>query len=127
MRNTKVPDDAPPLIERSSAARYGSAAGGFPGVAAKLSLCAGLFSFLLNHHAASPQARLSPEALQGVILVCVLLIIAGLALALFALISNRKTGRPGVTGFAVAGFLVNGLLIAINAYYYIRVATHREP
>src|SRR4051795_13196668 len=103
MRNTKVPDDAPPLIERSSAARYGSAAGGFPGVAAKLSLCAGLFSFLLGHHAASAKVRLSLGAMHGVLLVCVMLIAAGLALSLWALVANRKQKRPGVTGFAIAG------------------------
>lgn len=127
MRNTKVPHDPPPLVQNSPGSRYGSTIGGFPGVAAKLSLCAGLFAFLINHHAASPQARLSPPALQGVILTCVLLIVAGLGLALWALISNRKLKRQGVTGFAIAGVLVNGLLIAVNAYYYIRVATHHEP
>jgi hypothetical protein len=124
-RTTHLPDDPPPLVERASASRYGSVAGGFPGVAAKLSLCAGLFSFLLNHHAASPQVRLSPDAVRGVVLTCVILIVAGLGLALWALISNRRTRRPGVTGFAVAGLLVNGLLIAANAYYFIRVAMHK--
>ena len=64
-----LPDDPPPLVERAPASTFGSVAGGFPGVAAKLSLCAGLFSFLLGHHAATAKIRLSHGALQGVFLV----------------------------------------------------------
>jgi len=119
-RTSNLPDDPPPLVERRRASSsFGSVAGGFPGVAAKLSLCAGLFSFLLGHHAATAKVRLSAGAVQGVFLTCILLIVAGLALAIWALISNRERKRPGVTGFAVAGLLVSGVLIALHTYYFI--------
>ncbi len=117
-KTTNLPHDTPPLVERASH-NFGSAAGGFPGVAAKLSLCAGLFSFLLGNHAARKKIRLSRSAVQGVWLVCVMLIVAGLALAFGALVSNRRQKRVGVTGFAVAGLLINGLLIALHAYTFI--------
>jgi hypothetical protein len=119
MRKTTRLPDAPPPLEYSSASTFGSVAGGFPGVAAKLSLCAGLFSFLLGHHAASAKVRLSLGAMHGVLLVCVMLIAAGLALSLWALVANRKQKRPGVTGFAIAGLLINGVLIALHAYSFI--------
>ena len=125
-RTSNLPDDPLPLVQRDRASSsFGSVAGGFPGVAAKLSLCAGCASFLLNYHAASPKARLSPGALQGVLLTCVLLILGGLVLALWALIANRKQKREGVRGFAVAGLLVNGLLMAVNAYYFVRLAMNK--
>jgi hypothetical protein len=120
MRNTKnLPDDPPPLVERAPTSSFGSVTGGFPGVAAKLSLCAGLFSFLLGHNAVTAKVRLSAGAMQGVFLVCILLIVAGLLLAAWALIANRTRKRSGVTGFAVAGLLVNGLLVALHAYSFI--------
>ena len=117
-RTTHLPDDPPPLVARAPASSFGSVAGGFPAVAAKLSLCAGLFSFLLGHHAATAKVQLSRQAVQGVLLVCILLIVAGLALSTWALMSNRKQKRAGVTGFAVAGILINGVLIALHAYSY---------
>jgi hypothetical protein len=118
-----LPDDPPPLVERAPASTFGSVAGGFPGVAAKLSLCAGLFSFLLGHHAVTAKIRLSHGALQGVFLVCILLIVAGLSLAVWALIANRTRKRSGVTGFAAAGLIVNGLLLALHAYTFISART----
>jgi uncharacterized membrane protein len=118
-RTTNLPDDPPPLVSRAPASHFGSITGGFPGVAAKLSLCAGLFSFLLSHHAATAKVQLSHQAVQGVLLVCVLLIVAGLVLSTWALISNRNPKRPGVTGFAVAGLLINGALIALHAYSFL--------
>jgi hypothetical protein len=121
MRKTNVPDDPPPLVESASASRYDPTAGGFPAVAAKLSLCAGLFSLLLGNHAATAKVRLSLGAQQGVYLVCVLLVAAGLALALWALISNRKSKRRGVTGFAIPALLINVTLAALYAYSFMRV------
>jgi hypothetical protein len=121
MRKTNVPDDAPPLVERASASRHDPTAGGFPAVAAKLSLCAGLFSFLLGNHAVTAKVRLSPGALQGVFLVCVLLIVAGLALGVWALIAYRKGKRRGVIGFAIPALLINGTLAALHAYSFIRM------
>ncbi len=118
-RTTNLPDDPPPLVTSASASRPDPRAAGFPGVAAKLSLCAGLFSFLLGNHAATAKVRLSQGAMQGVFLTCILLIVAGLALALWAMFVNRKRKRPGVAGFALAGLLVNGLLVLLLAYTFI--------
>ena len=118
-RTTNLPNDPPPLVERALSYRSDRTAGGFLAVAAKLALCAGLFSFLLGNHAATAKVRLSPGALRGVLLVCVLLIAAGLALSLWALIANRRQKRPGVNGFAFAGLFINGGLLALHAYYFI--------
>ena len=85
----------------------------FPVQAAKFSLYAALFAFLIN--CATTQQRGAPTAwLLVVTVLCFLLIVSGFVLGLIALVKNRTRKLPGVRGYAIAGVAINGFFLLAN-------------
>ena len=49
-------------------------------------------------------------------LVCMLLILSGFILALYALIASGQPRRKGHLGYAIAGLILNGLIILASIF-----------
>src|SRR5687768_2449948 len=126
MRSTKAPAGDLPLGNKNSDVSVGNrTAGGEPAVAARLSLCAGLFAFLLNGFSNSGRFHLSYGARLGIVGVCAVLILLGVVLAVVAVRSQRRQPRPRVMPFLVTAIVVNGVLLAMLVYGVARALLGR--
>ena len=86
----------------------------FPVQAAKFSVYAALFAFLINC-ATTQQGRGAPTFwLLIVTLLCFVLIVSGFVLGIVALVKNRTRKLPGVRGYAIAGVAINGFFLLAN-------------
>ena len=82
----------------------------FPVQAARFSFWAPFIAFFLNAvTSATPDNTASSKIIIGGL--CSFIILAGFALATFALISIRKHGKKGILGYSLAGFILNGIVV----------------
>ena len=94
--------------------------GEFPVQAARFSVYAALFAFLINC-AANSATRGGGMPWWGHLLVagvCLLLILSGFILGIVALVKNRGRNLPGVRGYAIAGIAINGFFLAANVVLF---------
>ena len=95
-------DTPPPLPSGNS----------FPKQAATFSVCAPFLSFAVGIFL-QPLVRGERAAVIILGLLSTLLIIVGLILGLVALAATKSHGRTGIFGKAIAGTIINGLLVLL--------------
>lgn len=69
-----------------------------------------------------------PSPLAGIITgsLCSLLIVLGLLFGIIALFGIRRYGKKGILGRAIAGILINGLLLFFMSLAIIKIIEHRK-
>jgi small-conductance mechanosensitive channel len=92
----------------------------FPFQAARFSFWAPVVSFFLN--LTSSGATADSRAVSMVIgLLCMLLVLSGFILAIYALIASGQPRRKGHLAYAIAGLILNGLVIFGWIYVFMAV------
>jgi hypothetical protein len=81
--------------------------------AARFSLYAPLLAFFIGIIANASRDKAS--AAMPLLIINCLLVVAGLVLGIAALVSMRRYGRQGILGRAIAGVLLNGMIVTALA------------
>ncbi len=93
----------------------------FPFQAARYSFWAPIGSFFLNFGANAASAE-SQTASLVIGLLCILLVVSGFILAIYALIVSGQPRRKGHLGYAIAGLILNGLLLLAMVFAIMAIA-----
>ena len=117
----QVPSGPPPIPPNSAYpphyanATYGPLRADFYQQAARASWIAPLIVVALNFlNQSAKQPGVRPDRTAALVVggISFVLILAGFALAIVALLGIRKRGANGVLGPAIAGLIINGLLLS---------------